>query len=74
MVHSTCICRCRKGETFPSFEAFENEGGFSFRFLKPLASMFGKSLFHMGKQVAKKAAPDILDMALQLGQDIMKGK
>ena len=27
----------------------------------------------MGKQVAKKVAPDILDMALQAGQDIMKG-
>ena len=26
----------------------------------------------MGKQVAKKAAPDILDTALQAGQDIMK--
>ena len=35
--------------------------------------MFGKSLFHMGKQVVKKAAPDILGTALQAGQDIMKG-
>ena len=34
--------------------------------------MFMKSLFHMGKQVAKKVAPNILDMALQAGQDIIK--
>ena len=47
--------------------------GFSFRFLKALASMFGQSLFHIGKQVAKKVAPDILDTVLQAGQDIMKG-
>ena len=36
--------------------------------------MFGKSLFHIGKQVAKKAAPDILDTALHAGQEIMRGK
>ena len=28
----------------------------------------------MGKQVAKKAAPDILDMALHVGQELMRGK
>ena len=63
MVHNTCIWRC-----------IRKKGWFSFRFLKPLASMFGKSLFHMGKKVAKKVAPDILDMALQEGQEILRGK
>ena len=71
MVHNTCIWRCRKGETFPSFEAYANEGGSVSGSLN-LSPLFRKSLFHMGKHVAKKVAPHILVTALQVGQDIMK--
>ena len=63
----------QKGGNIPIFRGIHKQGGFSFRFLKPLSSMFGKLLFHMVKQVVKKVAPDILDTALQVGQDIMKG-
>ena len=31
------------------------------------------SCLYVRKQVVKKVAPDILDTALQMGQDIMKG-
>ena len=64
----------QKGGNIPIFRGIRKRGGFSFRFLKPLTSILGKSLLHMGKKVVKKAAPEILDTALQAGQDLMKGK
>ena len=36
--------------------------------------MFGKSLLKVGKNVIKKASPSLVDMALEVGQDIMKGR
>ena len=64
----------QKGGNIPIFRRIHKRGGFSFRFLKPLASMFGKSLLKVGKNIIKKAAPEIVDTALETGQDIMRGK
>ena len=62
----------QKGGNIPIFCGVRKRGGFSFRFLKPLASIFGKSLLKVGKNVIKKAAPALLDTALEVGQGIMK--
>ena len=64
----------QKGGNIPIFRGMCKRGGFSFRFLKPLASMFGKSLLKVGKKVIRKAAPEIVGTALEVGQDIMRGK
>ena len=64
----------QRGGHYPIFRGVRKRGGLSLRFLKPLVSMVGKSVFRMGKKVAKKAAPELLDTALEAGRDIMKGK
>ena len=64
----------QRGGNYPIFRGVRKRGGLSFRFLKPLANILGKSLFRVGKKVAKKAAPELLGTALEAGRDIMKGK
>ena len=64
----------QKGGHIPIFRGVRKRGGLSLRFLKPLASMFAKPLLKVGKKVARKAAPEIVDTVLTAGRDILKGK
>ena len=51
----------QRGGHYPIFRGVRKRGGLSFR-------------LRVGKKVAKKAAPELLDTALEAGRDIMKGK
>jgi len=64
----------QRGGHIPIFRGVRKRGGLSLRFLKPLASMFGRPLLKVGKKVVKKAAPEIVDTVLTAGRDILKGK
>ena len=67
--------RIQKGGSIPIFRGVRRRGGgFSFKILKPFAKVIGKSLLNVGKNVMKKAAPDILDTALEAGTNILHRK
>ena len=67
--------RIQKGGSIPIFRGVRRRGGgFSFKILKPFAKVIGKSLLNVGKNVIKKAAPDILDTALEAGTNILHRK
>ena len=74
--HSTphLYLEMQRGGHYPIFHGVRKRGGLSLRFLKPLASMFGKMFLRVGKKVAKRVAPELIDTALEAGRDIMKGK
>ena len=65
----------QKGGSIPVFRGVRcRGGGFSFKIFKPFTKVIGKSLLKVGKNVIKKAAPDILDTALEAGMDILHRK
>ena len=65
----------QKGSSIPVFHSVRSRGvGFSFKIFKPFAKVIGKSLVKVGKNVIKKAAPDILDTVLEAGMDILHRK
>ena len=65
----------QKGGSIPVFHGVRSRsGGFSFKIFKPFTKVIGKSLLKVGKNVIKKAAPNILDTALEVGTDIFHRK
>ena len=65
----------QKGSSIPIFHGVRcRGGGFSFKIFKPFTKVIGKSLLKVGKNVIKKAAPNILDTALEVGTDILHRK
>ena len=64
----------QKGGNIPMFHGIWKCGGFSLWFLKPLIGTVSKSLFRVGKNILKKAAPDIMHTALAAGNEILQGK
>ena len=64
----------QKGGNIPIFRGVRRRGGFSFRFLKPFIGTVSKSLLRVGKNALKKAAPDLMQTALEAGNNILRGK
>ena len=66
--------KIQKGRNIPIFRGVRRRGRFSFRFLRQLLGTISKSLLIVGKNVIIKAALDIMNMALEVGNDILHGK